>query len=151
MKSIHYLSYSDKPETEGLLFPSELLKNTYSPGLWVIDLQNFERFPNTFEFDAVDNNELQTLKMTRVNRSVFQVETDKYGKFYFRITNIFFRYQKYIGNSKLIDPNSRLYQVVSIDISKLHRTCLDKGFFFVGRVDNNLNNSLSEPMNITNR
>jgi hypothetical protein len=138
MKAIYYLSYSDKPETEGLLFPSELLQDNYAPGLWVIDLQEFERLPDTFEFDAVDNNELQTLKMTRVNRSVFQVDTDKHGKFYFRILNIFFRYQKYIGNSKLIDPNSRLFQVVSMDTQKLHRTSLDKGFFFVGRVDNNL-------------
>lgn len=138
MKAIHYLCYSDKPETEGLLFPIELLQDTYAPGLWVIDLQDFERMPDTFEFDAVDNNELQILKMTRVNRSVFQVDTAKHGKFYFRILNIFFRYQKYIGNSKLIGPNSRLYQVVSMDTQKLHRTSLDKGFFFVGRVDNNL-------------
>ena len=138
MKAIHYLSYSDKPEVEGLVFPPELLKDTYSPGLWVIDLQDFERMPDTFEFDAVDNNELQSLKMTRVNRSVFQVDTDKYGKFYFRIINIFFRYQKYVGNSKLISGNSKLFQVVSMDIEKLNRTCLDKGFFFVGRVDNNL-------------
>lgn len=138
MKAIHYLSYSDKPETEGLLFPSELLKDTYAPGLWVVDLQDFEGLPNSFEFDAVDNNELQTLKMTRVNRYVYQVDTDKHGKFYFRIMNIFFRYQKYIGNSKLIDANSRLFQVVSMDIQKLHRTCLEKGFFFVGRIDNNI-------------
>ncbi|MFN8252242.1 MAG: hypothetical protein U0V75_10195 [Ferruginibacter sp.] len=138
MKAIHYLTYSDKPETEGLVFPSELLQNTYAPGLWVIDLQDFERLPDTFEFDAVDNNELQTLKMTRVNRSVFQVDTEKFGKFYFRIVNIYFRYQKYIGKSKLINANSKLLQVVSMDVQKLDRTCVDKGFFFVGRVDNNL-------------
>lgn len=138
MKAIHYLSYSDKPETQGLLFPSELLQNTYAPGLWIIDLKKFERLPDSFEFDAVDNNELQVLKMTRVSRSVFQVDTKKYGKFYFRIVNIFSRYLNYIGNSKLISSDSRLFQVVSMDIQKLNRTCLDKGFYFVGRVDNSL-------------
>jgi hypothetical protein len=138
MKAIHYLSNSDKPGIEGLLFPGELLEDTYAPGIWIIDLQNFERLPKTFEFDAVDNNELQSLKMTQVNRTVFQVETSKYGKFYFRIMNTFFHYKKYVGNSKLIDPNNRLYQVVSMDIQKLHRACLENGFFFVGRVDNNI-------------
>lgn len=138
MKSIHYLCYSDKVETEGLIYPNELSKDTYAPGLWVIDVNNFETLPDIFEFDAVDNNELQTLKMTRVNRFVFQVDTYKHGKFYFRISNIFFRYNKYVGKSKLIDPNSRLYQVVSMDVQKLHKTSLEGGFFFVGRVDNNL-------------
>lgn len=138
MKTIYYLSNSDKQGVAGLLFPAELSKDTYAPGIWVIDLQNFERLPDTLEFDAIDNNDLQILKMTQVNGSVFQVETSKYGKFYFRIMNIFFRYHKYVGNSKLIDRNSRLYQVVSMDIQKLHKACLENGFFFVGRVDDDL-------------
>ena len=142
MKAIHYLTYSDKPDIEGLVFPSEILQNTYASGLWAIDLMEYEMMPNNFEFDAVDNNELQTLKMTRVNRSVFQVDTDKYGKFYFRVINIHFRYNKYVGKSKLINSSCRLYQIVSMDIQKLNNTCLDKGFFFVGRVDNNLEQSI---------
>src|SRR5687768_4208116 len=99
MKPIYYLSYSDKPRTTGLIFPNELLENSYSPGIWVVDLKKFELLPGEFEFDAVDNNELLTFKMTRVDGTLFHVSTDKYGKFYFRVMSIYFRHKKYVGNS----------------------------------------------------
>lgn len=141
MKTVYYLSYSDIPGKDGLIFPNELQSGTYSPGIWVIDLEEFERISDTFIFDAVDNNENQSLKITRVNRSVFQVDTSKYGKFYFRIMRLFFRYEKYVGNSKLIKSDNILYQLVSMDIQKLERICLQNGFFFVGSVDDSIEKS----------
>lgn len=138
MKEIYYLCYSDRKEIDGLLFPNELFEETYAPGLWVVDLLDFERFPDSFNFKAVDNDEVINFKMTRVNDLVYQVDIPKYGKFYFRIITTFFLYNKYKGNSNLINKKSRLYQVVSMDIQKLHRTCLEKRFFFVGRVDDDL-------------
>jgi len=140
MTPIFYLTYSDNPKKDGLVFPSELQKGTYSTGIWVVDFQNRRKNLELLEFDAVDNGELLTLKMTRVNRSVFQVDTKKYGKFYFRISYIYYRYEKYVGESKLIPSENRLFQVVPMDIPKLEYTSLKKGFFFVGRVDNDIEN-----------
>jgi hypothetical protein len=136
MKTIFYLCHSDEPGTIGLLFPGELLKGTYSPGLWFIELRNLENLPDEIEFDAVDNNDLLTLKLVRIDSSVYQVETGKHGRFYFRIMDI--PYLNYVGRSKLINKNSMLYQVVSLDIEKLQKSCLSNDFFFVGRVDTEL-------------
>lgn len=133
MKPVYYMCYSDNSNADGLVFPNELLEDTYSPGLWVIELMEFEILPNIFEFDAVDNNELQELKMTRINQDIYQVESVKNGKFYFRIQHLFFRYNKYVGESKLINPRSKLLQVVPLNIQKLDSICLENGFFFVGR------------------
>lgn len=137
-KPVYYLSYSDIPYSEGLVFPNELQAGTYAPGIWVIDIEPLARLADSFEFDAVLNNEVTSYSMDRINRSVFRVQTEKQGQFYFRIMNIFFRYQRYIGKSKLIQPESRLFQVVSMDIQKLSRVCLQERFFFVGRIDNEL-------------
>jgi hypothetical protein len=136
MKQIYYLTYSDIPEEDGLIFPTELLDGSYVTGIWVAAFHDFEKIPELFEFDAVDNNELIRLIMTRVDGSVFQVSTGKHGVFYFRLMPILNRNDKYVGKSTLINSNSKLYQVVSMNIQKLEQTCLKDGFFFVGRVDN---------------
>lgn len=138
MKPVYYISYSDSPEKRGFVFPNELQNENYSIGMWVIELLQFEKLRDIFEFDAIENNEVLSLKMTRVNRSVFQVNTFKYGKFYFRIIPLTYHYNKYVGNSKLISHESRLYRVVSMDIEKLEQICLRSRFFFIGRGDNDL-------------
>lgn len=139
MNPVYYLCYSDNSEKTGLVFPYELLPKTYSPGLWAIDLNQHDIIPSSFSFDAVDDNRLVTFKLTQVNGSVFRVNTKKYGVFYFRIINIYFRYQKYTGNSPLINPNNRLFQVISTDILKLNQICIERKFFFVGKVDKKTN------------
>lgn len=139
MGTVYYLCYSDIPEKAGLVFPAELEPDSYSPGIWTVAIKRHDRFPESFEFDAVNDNQITSTKLVRVSRSVYQVDTEKHGKFFFRINHIFHRYENYIGNSKFIEQNDRLYQLTSMDIQKLERTC-DKGFFFVGRADNNLEN-----------
>lgn len=138
MNPIYYLCNSDIPEINGFLFPTELLEGTYTTGIWVIDLIYYERISDSYEFDAVDNDELVNLKMSRINGNIFQVDTSKYGKFYFRIVNLFYPRLKYVGKSKFIDSESRLLQVVSMDLHKLEITCMKHRFFFVGKVDRNL-------------
>lgn len=143
MGTVYYLCYTDIPEKTGLVFPAELEPDSYSPGIWTVAIKRKERFPESFGFDAVNENQIVSTKLIRVNRSVYQVDTEKYGKFFFRINLIFHRYENYIGTSKLIEQSDRLYKLTSMDIQKLERTC-DKGFFFVGRVDNNLEKRVKE-------
>jgi hypothetical protein len=139
LKTIYYLSYSDNAEKEGLVFPNELLEQTYSSGIWIINLKHYERIPKLIDFDVVVNNELKTFKMKKINGFMFQVDANNYGKFYFSILNLTSHFHKYVGNSKLINSNDRLFQVVPIDNQKLNNSCLKEGFFFVGRIDSNLN------------
>jgi len=141
MKSVYYLSYSDIPQKAGLVFPNELQKDIYSPGIWVVAKYRNERILNELEFDAVNDNQLNTLKLVRVNRLVFQVNHEKHGKFFFRISRIFFRYEKYVGSSKEISNDCILYQLTSMNIEKLEQAC-SNGFFFVGRIDTSLGNRL---------
>lgn len=138
MNSVFYLSYSDIADKEGLVFPSELQQATYSPGIWTVCKNKHMRLPNEFSFDAVDNIEVVNLKLSQVNGNVYSVNTEKYGMFFFRISHIFFRYEKYVGDSKLIDKSDRLYQVYSMNIQHLSKACLENRFYFVGRIDNNL-------------
>lgn len=141
MGTVYYLCYSDMPEKTGLVFPAELEPETYSPGIWTVAIKRHEKFPNSFEFDAINVNQITPTELVKVSPSVYQVDTEKHGKFFFRISHIFHRYANYVGKSKLIDQNDRMYQLTSMDIQKLERIC-DKGFFFVGRVDNDLENRL---------
>jgi hypothetical protein len=140
MDSILYLTYSDIAERNGLVFPNELNEGTYAPGIWFVALSQNECLPDVLEFDAVYKNELQTLKMRRVDNYIYQVDTKLFGEFSFRVINTKIRNQKYIGKSTLINDNIKLYQIKPIekDIQRLNNACLDKGFFFVGKIDLNL-------------
>lgn len=129
---VYYLCYSDSPDKTGLVFPEELNPNHYSPGIWTIAINAHEAIPESFEFDAVNINQITTSKLVRVNRSVYKVDIEKFGKFFFRINRIF--NQNYVGNSRLIEESDRLYQLTSLDIQKLEQTC-ENGFYFVGRTD----------------
>lgn len=135
MKPVLYLCYSDTPEKSGLVFPNELKEDSYTLGIWVIAVPKNQGISDTFEFDAVNNNKIVSLKLIRLNRLVYYVNTDMHGKFFFRVNNIFYRYEKYVGASKIIRKEDKLFQLTSMDIQKLERAC-DNGFFFVGRIDN---------------
>lgn len=137
MQNIYYLSYSNTDD--GLVFPSELGEGVYSPGMWVLQSENINRTNNLYRFDAVDQNELIKLNLSKVQNNYFQVETNKYGKINFRLHEIYSRYQNYIGNSNLINPHLKFFQLVPTDIPKLSFLCLEKGFFLVGKVDEELN------------
>jgi len=138
MKPVYYLSYSDLPENEGMVFPSELQKETYSTGIWVVDLPWYDRRVRNYAFDAVNGNELLSLTMTLIDTNLYLVEANKLGKFYFRIMRLSSRYNRYVGNSSLIEPNNRLYQVVPLNVQQIEDSCLKSRFFFVGRIDNNI-------------
>ncbi|MBA6157385.1 hypothetical protein H3Z83_12780 [Tenacibaculum sp. S7007] len=137
MESILYLSYSNV--SDGLVFPNELSEGVYSPGMWVLQSENINATNELYDFDAVDENKLIKLNLSKIQNNYFQVDTRKYGKINFRLHEIYYRYQNYVGNSNLINPHLKFFQLVPIDIPKLSNLCLEKGFFLVGKIDEEMN------------
>lgn len=133
MKEVFYLSYSNSDE--GLVFPSELENGIYAPGIWVIQAESKKACPKEFLFDAVDNDEVIKLITRRLNNVNYQVDTQKYGKINLRLIEVYRRYNRYVGRSKIIDSNLRFFQLVPIDILKMSELCLKEKFFLIGTVD----------------
>lgn len=136
MENILYLTYSN--DQEGLVFPNELEQGIYAPGMWVIQAENIHKTRDSYLIDAIDNNELVKLNVSKVNGTLFQVDTIKYGSVFLRLKEIYERYNKYVGNSNWINENSRFFQLIPIEIPKLTELCLSRKFFLIGRMDDNL-------------
>ena len=136
MENILYLTYSNNQE--GLVFPNELEEGIYAPGMWEIQAENIYKTNDSYLIDAIDNDELVKLNVSRVNGTLFQVDTIKYGSIFLRLKEIYERYNKYVGNSNWITENSRFFQLIPIEIPKLTELCLSKKFFLIGRMDDNL-------------
>jgi hypothetical protein len=137
MQEVLYLSYSN--QQDGLIFPNELEKGIYSPGMWIIQATSINECSSEFFFNAVENNEIAKLTIRRVSNSNYQVDTLKYGKINLRLVEIYWRYQNYVGNSQLIDRNLKFFQLVPIDIPKITRLCLEEKFFLIGKIDEDIN------------
>lgn len=137
MQEVLYLSYSN--QQDGLIFPNELEKGIYSPGMWIIQATSINECSSDFFFNAVENNEIAKLTIRRVSNSNYQVDTLKYGKINLRLVEIYWRYQNYVGNSQLIDRNLKFFQFVPIDIPKITRLCLEEKFFLIGKIDEDIN------------
>lgn len=137
MQEVLYLSYSN--QQDGLIFPNELEKGIYSPGMWIIQATSINECSSDFFFNAVENNEIAKLTIRRVSNSNYQVDTLKYGKINLRLVEIYWRYQNYVGNSLLIDRNLKFFQLVPIDIPKITRLCLEEKFFLIGKIDEDIN------------
>ena len=75
MGTVYYLCYSDIPEKTGLVFPSELEPESYSLGIWAVAIKRGNRFPEIFEFDAVNDNQITSTKLVKVSRSLYQPQT----------------------------------------------------------------------------
>jgi len=139
MENILYLSYSNI--NDGLVFPNELSDGIYSPGMWVLQSESINKTNSNYHFDAVDKNELIKLNLSKIQNNYFQVDTKKYGKINFRLLEIYWRYQNYVGNSNLINRQLKFFQLVPIDIPKLSTLCLENNFFLVGKIDEELEKS----------
>lgn len=136
MQEVLYLSYSN--QQDGLIFPNELEKGIYSPGMWIIQATSINECSSEFFFNAVENNEIVKLTIRRISNSNYQVDTLKYGKINLRLVEIYWRYQNYVGNSQLINRNLKFFQLVPIDIPKITRLCLEEKFFLIGKIDEDI-------------
>lgn len=134
IQQILYLTYSDIKGRGGLLFPQELQPNTYSPGIWVFERLSYS-FPLELVFNAVDNNQVQSLMMKYIGGNTYHVFTEKYGSLFFRALKLSEWYNKYVGNNKNIKSFSTFYQVIPVNTQKLEKLCIESGFFFVGATD----------------
>lgn len=128
-----YLSYSNLDE--GLVFPNELEDRIYSPGMWMIQGSSILTCPSTLSFDAVYQNQLQGLTLTRIEGNYYQSDTQNFGKVNFRLIELYERYQNYVGKSTLVNRDLKFFQLVPIDIPKITELCLKNHFFFVGKID----------------
>lgn len=138
MNIVYYLCETDKPEQDGLVFVKELDSNTYSLGNWYIEIRPNERNPKFLEFDAIIDNAQQKLILNRFNRNIYIIELKNLGIVYMRLVRAFERHKKYIGNSKLISCDSKLFQIVPMNVQELESLCRETGFYFIGKNDNDL-------------
>lgn len=131
---VYYLSfYSEQP---GFLFPDELPKNYYSPGLFIIEPGSDGRFSSGYTFDAMDNGRRISLKMVRANEgdpnsTLYVVRTKHYGSFWFNLERINQRF-RYIGNKQQLLNHNPLGVAMAADSVKLERVCHNFNFYFIG-------------------
>jgi len=134
MKNVLYLTYSDSPRKRGFVFPNELQDNSYSIGIWAIEMQT-SVYPEILAFDAVDNNQLITLHLQKINGPIYKVDTLKHGVVFFRLQKISKWYEKYVGNSDLITNGCSIIQVIPLNYNTLEKICKEHHFFFVGTIE----------------
>lgn len=131
---VYYLSFYS--EQFGFLFPNELPKNYYSPGLFLVEPGGNGTFSNGYTFDAMDNGSRISLKLIRANEdnpssTLYVVRTKHYGSFWFNLEHIN-QNIRYIGrNPKLVNHNP-MAVAMTTDPDKLERVCKNCNFYFIG-------------------
>ena len=130
-----YLSHY--PPSMGFLFPNELPKQYYAPGLFVVEQNPDGRLPYQFDFDAMDRGNRITLHLVRQNEgdlfsNLYIVRTKFLGTFGFRITGINPLFERYRGNHPALLNHRKLHLLVSQDSRKLERVCEKYDFYFIG-------------------
>ncbi len=134
MNFVYYLCFSNYLQSRGLVFPYELEKDIYSPGIWIVNSSNKGKLEEEYIFEAIVNGDVRKYKMERVDNSVYKVDTENYGIYYFRLIRVIPSSQyEYIGNSDNFSKRNKFYQVVPMNIEALEIACHDIGLFFVGR------------------
>ncbi|MEY8120359.1 hypothetical protein AB9F26_19220 [Falsihalocynthiibacter sp. BN13B15] len=85
---ILYLSFF--PLGNGFLFPNELPKDYYAPGLFIAEQDPSGSLPYAYSFDAMDAGRRSTLKLFRQDEAdpeanLYVVRTEHYGAFWFSL------------------------------------------------------------------
>jgi hypothetical protein len=131
---VYYLSFFS--ELNGFLFPDELPKNYYAPGLFLVEPEANGSYPYGYSFDAMDNGRRVSLKLIRVDEnnsrsSLFVVKTRHYGSFWFNLEKInpSFRYK---GSRSLLHNHNDFCVAMTTDHDKLERVCRNFNFYFIG-------------------
>lgn len=131
---VYYLSYYS--EQQGFLFPNELPKNYYSPGLFLVEPNENGTFSYRYTFDAMDNGNRISLKLTRANEgdpnsTLYVVRTKNYGSFWFNLESINQRI-RYIGRNPKLGNHNPMAVAMTTDSDKLERVCKNYNFYFIG-------------------
>lgn len=131
---VYYLSFYG--EQSGFLFPNELPKNYYSPGLFLVEPEGDGTFAYGYAFDAMDNGNRISLKLTRAyegnpSSALYVVRTKHYGSFWFNLENINPSIRYIGGNPKLANHNP-MAVAMTTDPDKLERVCKNYNFYFIG-------------------
>jgi hypothetical protein len=123
-------------EQSGFLFPNELPKNYYSPGLFLVEPENNGSFSYGYTFDAMDNSNRISLNLIRANEgdpnsTLYVVRTKHYGSFWFNleIINNGFRY---LGKKPQLIDHNPLAVAMTTDSDKLEKICKNYNFYFIG-------------------
>lgn len=131
---VYYLSFFS--EGGGFLFPDELPKNYYSPGLFLIESDRSGKYSYAFSFDAMDNGKRVSLKLERANEgdprsTLYVVRTKHYGSFWFKLEDIN-PSLGYLGVKLKLKNNHSFSVAISKDSEKLERVCRNFDFYFIG-------------------
>lgn len=131
---VYYLSFYS--EQLGFLFPKELPKNYYSPGLFLVEPEGDGTFSYGYTFDAMDNGNRISLKLIRANEdnpssTLYVVRTKHYGSFWFNLENIN-QNIRYIGENPKLANHNPMAVAMTTDPDKLERVCKNYNFYFIG-------------------
>jgi hypothetical protein len=131
---VYYLSFYI--EISGFLFPEELPKNYYAPGLFLIEMDNDRRFSYGYTFDAMDNGRRISLIMIRADEGdqdskLYVVKTLHYGSFWFNLEKINPNLV-YKGSKEQLLNHNEFRVAKSTDSGKLERVCHNFDFYFIG-------------------
>jgi hypothetical protein len=135
IETVFYLVISDRDGSPGLIFPRETKNNDFRIGQWFIVVKG-GRPKERYAFDVVQNGELITYYLVLIRNNIYQVTTKQGQTFFFRIEPRRFWSNRYVGRSKMIQPDDILLIVQPIDPDALTNAAEKKKFFFVGTVDN---------------
>jgi len=131
---VYYLSFYS--EQSGFLFPEELPRNYYSPGLFLLEPEDDGSYAYNYTFDAMDNGKRVSLDLVRADEgnlqsNLYVVRTKHYGSFWFNLekTNPNLRYE---GNKQQLINHTHLSIVMTTDSDKLERVCQSFDFYFIG-------------------
>jgi hypothetical protein len=135
MNSVFYLCFSLEEEKSGFVFPSELDKNIYSPGIFIVIAPLNYRFEDTYIFEAFDRRRHIKLELRRARKNTFLVSTKKYGTFFFKAKLIQKTYNNYLGRHVSPSSNERLYEIIPLQPQRLEDVCRKHNFFFLGSIE----------------
>lgn len=141
---VYYLSFFS--EGNGFVFPHELPKNYYSPGLFLVEPNQNNDFSYSYTFDAMDGGRRISLALSRANEdnplsSLYMVKTEHYGTFWFNLESIKPEF-RYIGSRVELNNHNSFFVVMTTDRQKLERVCNEFNFYFIGNtlLENDLEN-----------
>jgi hypothetical protein len=127
------MCYNNDPIRGGLVFPSELERDYYAPGVFVIPKIKYNNFNGSYRFTAFDDNEVIELELIRTNKSYEYIVTDKKNRTYrFRII-YWSRYNyTYVGSQIQFPENTLFFFLIPLDHELLNEVCSPQGFYFLG-------------------
>ncbi len=132
---VYYLSFYR--EQLGFLFPDELPKNYYSPGLFIVEEKSNGELPYSYSFDAMYNSKRVSLNLVRVDEgnpsgSLYVVKAKHYGSFWFKLDRVNPLVTRYQGNRPQLQSHNPFRVAVTTDSAKLERICQKFDFYFIG-------------------